>query len=287
MPVQRRLTLQQSRLRYVPRLESSLPYVSPGAVRDGRVQFFTKPTSNVAAMLDNTGWTQVANLGGYPGSKTGALFNSTGALALGGYPTGNTGASANINLLAASVATTIDGTPFACWRADPQARQYTDDYGTRWTINGTAWEWRDANALQIGGPQPSDVITGTGFPEGVVTAPVGQRYIDTAATNGAIEWIKASGTGNTGWQVVYGDTGWRSIVAAAMEPRGQGELLLPLRRVGQTIVHAPQCCANNSRCRSASGVMYGLPQGFNAYLSATPSSDLTGYAEEEAIPPWQ
>ena len=110
------------------------------------------------------------------------------------WPTGT-------SLLAASVATTIDGTPFALWRADPMARQYTDDYGTRWTLNGTAWEWRDANALQIGGPQASDVITGSGFPEGVVTAPIGQRYIDTAATAGAIEWIKASGAGNTGWKL--------------------------------------------------------------------------------------
>lgn len=52
---------------------------------------------------------------------------------------------------------------------------------------------------------------GSGFPEGVVTAPVGARYIDTAATNGAVEWIKASGTGATGWRVVYGDTGTREV----------------------------------------------------------------------------
>jgi len=55
--------------------------------------------------------------------------------------------------------------------------------------------------------------TGTGFPEGVTTAPVGSRYIDTAATNGAIEWIKASGTGSTGWKVVYGDTGVRNLTS--------------------------------------------------------------------------
>lgn len=54
-------------------------------------------------------------------------------------------------------------------------------------------------------------MSGTGFPEGVVTAPVGSKYTDKAATNGAIEWIKASGTGNTGWRVVYGDTGWRNV----------------------------------------------------------------------------
>ena len=65
------------------------------------------------------------------------------------------------------------------------------------------------NKLVIGGgPQ---YLTGTGFPNGVVTAPVGSIYIDTAITNGASSWIKKSGTGNTGWEVLEGDTGWRDI----------------------------------------------------------------------------
>ena len=54
-------------------------------------------------------------------------------------------------------------------------------------------------------------ITGTGSPEGEVTAPVGSVYTATAATNGAIRWIKTSGAGSTGWRVEYGDTGWRNI----------------------------------------------------------------------------
>lgn len=68
---------------------------------------------------------------------------------------------------------------------------------------------RDGERVQFGGGLT--LIRGTGFPEGVVSAPVGSRYVDTAATNGAVEWVKASGTGNTGWRVVYGDTGWRNI----------------------------------------------------------------------------
>lgn len=63
-----------------------------------------------------------------------------------------------------------------------------------------------------GGPR---YITGTGFPNGVVSAPVGSIYIDTAATNGASSWIKKSGTGNTGWEVLEGDTGWRNITSLA------------------------------------------------------------------------
>ena len=58
---------------------------------------------------------------------------------------------------------------------------------------------------------PIRILTGQGTPEGRVTAPVGSSYTDSAGTNGAIRWIKASGTGNTGWRVEYGDTGWRNI----------------------------------------------------------------------------
>lgn len=54
-------------------------------------------------------------------------------------------------------------------------------------------------------------IYGTGFPNGVVTAPTGRIYIDNNGTNGVSSWIKKSGTGNTGWQVLEGDTGWRNI----------------------------------------------------------------------------
>lgn len=54
-------------------------------------------------------------------------------------------------------------------------------------------------------------IHGRGLPNGVVTAPVGTTYVDEAVTNGALKWIKKSGTGNTGWEVLIGDTGWKII----------------------------------------------------------------------------
>lgn len=54
-------------------------------------------------------------------------------------------------------------------------------------------------------------IHGRGLPNGVVTAPVGTTYVDEAVTNGALKWIKKSGTGNTGWEVLVGDTGWKII----------------------------------------------------------------------------
>lgn len=54
---------------------------------------------------------------------------------------------------------------------------------------------------------------GTGSPEGVVAAPVGTRWTDTAATFGAVEWVKATGTGKTGWVVAVGDTGIVDVTA--------------------------------------------------------------------------
>lgn len=54
-------------------------------------------------------------------------------------------------------------------------------------------------------------IHGTGMPNGKVTAPVGTTYVDTAVTNGALKWIKRTGNNNQGWEVLTGDTGWRTL----------------------------------------------------------------------------
>ena len=54
-------------------------------------------------------------------------------------------------------------------------------------------------------------IHGTGMPNGKVSAPVGTTYVDTAVTNGALKWIKRTGNNNQGWEVLTGDTGWRTL----------------------------------------------------------------------------
>ena len=79
-------------------------------------------------------------------------------------------------------------------------------------------------------------LTGSGFPEGVVTAPVGSIYIDKAVTNGASSWIKKSGTGNTGWQVLEGDTGWRQC-RSLLNPQYWDNTTrdFKLRRVGPVV----------------------------------------------------
>lgn len=48
------------------------------------------------------------------------------------------------------------------------------------------------------------VTTGTGSPEGVVTASPGQGYIDLTDTAHPVLWFKITGAGNTGWMNFVG-----------------------------------------------------------------------------------
>lgn len=90
-----------------------------------------------------------------------------------------------------------------------------------------------ATGLRIGAS--AYYLYGTGFPDGVVSAPVGSIYIDTAITNGASSWIKKSGTGNTGWQVLEGDTGERNVASSWMTANVElGTGFLKFRRIGKT-----------------------------------------------------
>lgn len=57
----------------------------------------------------------------------------------------------------------------------------------------------------------SSELTGIGMPNGKVEGELGQTYVDTAKTNGALKWIKRTPSGNTGWAVLDGDTGWKTL----------------------------------------------------------------------------
>jgi len=76
-------------------------------------------------------------------------------------------------------------------------------------------------------------IHGTGMPNGKVEAPVGTTYVDTNATNGALKWIKRSGTGNQGWEVLTGDTGWRTLNIRSK----LGSSFLKVRRKNDTVMY--------------------------------------------------
>lgn len=76
-------------------------------------------------------------------------------------------------------------------------------------------------------------IHGTGMPNRKVTAPVGTTYVDTAVTNGALKWIKRTGNGNEGWEVLTGDTGWRTLNIQSK----LGNSFLKVRRKNDTVMY--------------------------------------------------
>lgn len=76
-------------------------------------------------------------------------------------------------------------------------------------------------------------IHGQGMPNGQVAAPVGTTYVDTNATNGALKWIKRTGADNQGWEVLTGDTGWRTLTIASK----LGASYLKVRRKNDTVMY--------------------------------------------------
>ena len=84
-----------------------------------------------------------------------------------------------------------------------------------------------------GGQVSEYEIHGTGMPNGKVTAPVGTTYVDTAVTNGALKWIKRRGNDNQGWEVLTGDTGWRTLNIVSK----LGASYLKVRRKNDTVMY--------------------------------------------------
>ena len=118
--------------------------------------------------------------------------------------------------------------------------------------------------LEYGTSGPRDMV-GTGSPEGVVTAPVGSTWRDTNATTGAIKWIKASGTGNTGWAVDWGDTGFRNVADGLLVANGFTTVTgMQIRRTGNRV---DLTAFGMYRAAPGSGGFYTLPSGFRpAYV---------------------
>lgn len=79
----------------------------------------------------------------------------------------------------------------------------------------------------------STELIGTGMPNGKVEGKLGQTYVDTAKTNGALKWIKRTASGNQGWAVLDGDTGWKNINILSK----LGNSYLQVRRVNNTVTY--------------------------------------------------
>lgn len=82
-------------------------------------------------------------------------------------------------------------------------------------------------------PTSSSELTGEGMPNGKVDGTIGQTYVDTKRTNGALKWIKRTPSGNQGWVVLDGDTGWKTLNVASK----LGNSYIKVRRVNDTVYY--------------------------------------------------
>ena len=79
----------------------------------------------------------------------------------------------------------------------------------------------------------SSELIGEGMPNGKVNGTIGQTYVDTKKTNGALKWIKRTPSGNTGWAVLDGDTGWKNVNILSK----LGNSSMRIRRINDTVYY--------------------------------------------------
>lgn len=121
-------------------------------------------------------------------------------------------------------------------------------------------------------------IHGTGMPNGVVEAEIGMTYIDKNKTNGALKWIKTTNGGNQGWEVLIGDTGWRTLNSVSRS----GNSFIKIRRVNNLVTYqfgglqwgwfgvgkrnGPGFVRHNSSGDKGAKLTYpnGIPEGFRS-----------------------
>jgi hypothetical protein len=177
--------------------------------------------------------------------------------------------------------TLIGDTPQAVAQAD-----YFDGTGpaTKWTglVRKSPSQLLSERATD--GALANAPIVGNGSPEGRVAALIGMDYIDRLATNGAIKWTKASGTGATGWRIVSGDTGIRPLVTfTSAGAYTLGTLLgdwapsaviaggITVRRVDNVVEVA--FAGMKSNINSPTTAMISLPSGFRPAIAQRLTSD--------------
>ena len=128
-------------------------------------------------------------------------------------------------------------------------------------------------------------IHGTGMPNGVVEAEIGTTYVDKNKTNGALKWIKTTAGGNQGWEVLIGDTGWRTLNSTSKLKVGDKTSYIKIRRVNNLVTYqfgglmwgwfgiirrnGPGYAKHNSSGDKGAKVLYpgGIPEGFRSETS--------------------
>ena len=145
------------------------------------------------------------------------------------------------------------------------------------TLNNNTLSISGGNNIEL----PIWEIHGTGMPNGVVTADIGTTYVDKNKTNGALKWIKTTNGGNTGWEVLIGDTGWRTLNSVSRA----GNSFIKIRRVNNLVTYqfgglqwgwfgvgkrnGPGFVRHNSSGDKGAKLTYpnGIPEGFRSESS--------------------
>lgn len=111
-------------------------------------------------------------------------------------------------------------------------------------------------------------LRGTGQPGSTTetnNAAVGTYYTDTAGTAGAWRWLKTTaGTGVGRWEVVYGDTGWRSINSLLTNGWAAGTMPLRVRRINTEVTYLFPSMGVTGAAATDSRLL-AMPTGFAIY----------------------
>jgi hypothetical protein len=132
------------------------------------------------------------------------------------------------------------------------------------TLGGTAQDRTFAFGIPRGadGAPGGSGLSGAGVPNGVITADVGTLYTDTSMLKGAVTWVKTTAGGNTGWQVLYGDTGIVRIIGSlktGWRTNGSGNYYW-IQRIGANVrISLPQLTQQTG---ATSGLVMTLPAGY-------------------------
>ena len=103
------------------------------------------------------------------------------------------------------------------------------------SLNNSILSISGGNSVEL--PVNKYEIHGTGMPNGVVEAEIGTTYVDKNKTNGALKWIKTTNGGNTGWEVLIGDTGWRTLNSISKLTDSSGTSTIKIRRVNNLVTY--------------------------------------------------
>ena len=99
------------------------------------------------------------------------------------------------------------------------------------TLNNNTLSISGGNSVEL--PVNRYEIHGSGMPNGVIEAEIGTTYVDKNKTNGALKWIKTTDGGNQGWEVLIGDTGWRTLNSVSRA----GNSFIKIRRVNNLVTY--------------------------------------------------